>query len=614
MSKLTADRPPPINGEDPTSEDTEFAEVFCEIAEMVEKHPSPPKMVLWLSTCRNHYLTLNAQFYDIKRCFGHGSMPSAASIVAYEFVRGRVAEIVPHLSSLGECLAAYEDKNECWSCRQESREFLVRYLASAPGNTQVRIKNALFKVKTSDGDFNGDGNHWPAKYVELNDDEVPALLEKQRVLSCAALRVRGILDVGQAVVRYARELQMAAEELFANAMDVSPAWETVLGAFSKSKDNLQLVTGERSSAGIHHYHWNGQHLRLPATAPSSDDFEVIVKDFGKMLDGIQRDVHCSLLEHFRPNQARPPLPKIFKIDLTPPAEQRTGIELSLTHHSFDQRSLEEVVIAVASVGVPPECYRENETRLKDECRGKLRTAASVLLRQAASAGAHVLVLPELFIPSSDSGAFFQEVAKGKVICIAGIEGGRHERSGLDFNTVGVQFPGRPLVEQYKHFPSKYEHDRLFAKGGIHLFENTEIGNFAVVICSDYRESNALDVLQRGAKQLDFLFVCANNPRPEHFQHMAIADSYRLYSTIVVSDSHATNGGAPQGSCVVQPRTENPLIKPKPGDVIDLSAEVASLGSVKPELHIYRLSPGSFARKRGMQAREFAPCPFSRRLV
>ncbi len=612
MSKLTADRPPSINGEDPTSEDTEFAEVFCEVAEMVEKHTNPAKMILWLSTCRNHYLTINAQFFDIKRCFGHGAMPSPASIVAYELDRGRVAEIVPHLSSLGECLAAYEEKSDCWSSRLEYRKFLLEYLENAAGNTQVRIKNALFKVKTSDGDFDGEEYHWPAKYLELNDNEVPMLMGKHHALSIAALRVRGILDICQAMVCYARELQVAAEELFAKAVDVNPAWIKLLEAFSESKDNLQFVGSERGAAGPHHYQWNEKHLSLPVEAPSSEDFEVIVKDFGGMLDDIQRHVHELLLEHFRPNQARPPLPKIFKIDLTPPVEQRTKIELSATKHSFDQESAEEVVVAVASVGVPPECYKENETRLKDECRGKLRAAASVLLRKAAGAGAHVLVLPELFIPAAESGAFFKEVAKGNVICIAGVEGGRHERSGLDFNTVGVQFPGRPLIEQYKYFPSKYEHDRLFHKGGIHLFENTTIGNFAVVICSDYRESNVLDVLQRGAKQLDFLFVCANNPKPEHFRHMAIADSYRLYSTIVVSDSHATAGGAPEGSCVVQPRTEGPLVAP--ATAIDLSAEIAPLGSVNPELHIYRLSPGSFARKRCMQTREFAPCPFSRRLV
>jgi predicted amidohydrolase len=147
----------------------------------------------------------------------------------------------------------------------------------------------------------------------------------------------------------------------------------------------------------------------------------------------------------------------------------------------------------------------------------------------------VIVFPELCLPQNHSTDTLALADQHNITIVAGLEA--EWSNGRYSNIVAVRIPQtRQTMYQYKSFSSNDEPEKLLAKGGQIIFANTAVGTFSVVICSDYRACETMQVIEQCGMFIDFLLVCSMNPYPEAFQCFAMSDSRRLHSFVVIANN------------------------------------------------------------------------------
>ncbi|MFA6563761.1 MAG: nitrilase-related carbon-nitrogen hydrolase [Verrucomicrobiia bacterium] len=609
-----------------TQGDLVYADAFAQVAEVLHDSGELENLTLLLSTCRNAYLTVNALFVDLTMVLGRGSNRSLIERALYHLQQREVGKASDSLDGVSMGLNIFDQKLRVWNNREVLQAKLQSTLGAKPLAVRSRFERLMHSVWTRDPSTD---QKWLPKYYEFSTVEPDAMKRLLEVLHSS----REVLGAVVAVARVMVALPGVSAEALATATN------------QEQLNLLDTAAGRRPPAGPSpKERWDaiGAALRLHAALlemkiESGDDGEIVVWQddkgaaanlalqpapnatglplLGAFLDHLGRQVSLAYnrLLVFRPNIALPPLPKVFKVDLTEPVKQAEATPLPAVRvRPCGERLPQRVKIALPQVGIPKSFYNFSDFKFVEGCAHaqEVEHVAEAMITKAAESGANAIIFPEYFLPRAAAQSLAQRASDAGLVIVGGLEGALGGGARL-INEVIIQLPGeRRWEHQRKQDASVYE-PTLTPTDQLVLMQNTSIGTFGVVVCSDYLHWNVPAALADKTRELHFLFVCCCNPNPDLFTQLAVADSARLYCHVVIANN-CVDGADPakassRGTLVCSPKTRDPVLKPLQSIPLNLR-----LDGVDAALTVYDVSVEDILTSRTRNAHGYLPIPTLRK--
>jgi predicted amidohydrolase len=607
--------------------DRDFAAAFEAIAELLESAkdssgvPQTERLMLLLSSCRNGYLTVNALFTDLVKVFGYGRSPSLLTACISQLEGGDTAALRKVVGEIHANLAFFDDKLAVWECRDSLRRILETTLAALPRLQRDQAKAIIHSVRQRSRHSKSSG--WNRVYYELSTDEPSFVAEKLHTLHEVRDTARGIAEVAISLVPLVdgygtADIERSQRTLFSGTSEYAPAadWPAVFQTLWRNAEALGL--SKHTSGSEQTIAWQGSageehHVSEDDPKKASRLTTLLVS---RLRECEQRSYER--LATFKPNIGEPPLPEPYRIDLTHPSPVISREDDAITVNPKDVRAamMPAITIALPHFGIPLNYYNRDFFRYNTEPqREEVHIVAIAALKAAANHGANAIVFPEYFLPRCCIDEIAAVATEHNLIVIAGLEGDRVQDKL--HNEAMIFFPQtKETVFQSKHRSSGYEPVSLYSAKQHTVFRRTPIGTFAVIVCSDYLESDILDAIRRCASELHLLVVCACNPHPDLFSRFGVADACRLYSYVVIANNCTSSGdptsASARGSVICEPFRDSHSMVRETGDTVPL--EGTRLAGVVPAIQLFPLDLESLVQgiRNVKPEREFFPVPHCRR--
>ena len=313
---------------------------------------------------------------------------------------------------------------------------------------------------------------------------------------------------------------------------------------------------------------------------------------------------------FKPNVSSRPMPAVFDVLL--PVNRPSPVNADIQSLTLDRkacggarRTPNAGKVALAHLTVPVSELNLNDYAFTEEAtRDLVEKDFFKAVRAAKASDCLALVFPEYSIPEKLRGGLLEIASSNGMTIIGGFEGSWRDSKLAD--EVFIAIPGEPsLYHQFKHSPSLEEQSpaNIFHDGSLRLFTNSPIGDFAVVVCSDFLETATLDAWSLAGPLPDILFVVARNNYPDLYEHFAVTDSFRLYCSVVVCNVRDDpKPAASDGTFVVSPRKDK---------AVDWGENVAVDGTYLKKITVHDIPFSSLrARERGKPVSPFFAVPRS----
>ena len=568
----------PVDGTPET--DFEYAQRFVDLATAIDGCARSDDVAVLLSTCRNHWMTTNAVFLDLKRALGAGDYPDSISTALYEIGRGRAEATIENLDKAAEYLAYARGKLRAWGDRTELYEQLSESVERLGGISSARVKSLLQEQRETA----------PApeavehiKYLVLSDREEPSCMESLRRLTTVADALEAIHVVAKEVA-----LMQASEQ--------GSLFNQEVGEDEPPKRLTELLAAELSAWELEE--GGGTTIRFGDDSSLEADLSLLDPEAWRALVGHlcavcrKRLVGAQeLLVDFRANSARPPMPEPYIVDLTPKHYAGTAktYEVEVTRVPGGVTP-NHAKVALLKWGIPGDAFNLTEM-CRFERPGHVGAAGDVIRAAVAGAAendAAFLIMPEVCVPEEMVDTLGRQAEEFGVGIIAGREHwAQHDGRTVNEALIHVPRLANP-IRQRKQEPSAAEHreERFAADRVLRVIGGTALGRMLVVVCSDYLEH---DVVTRAwlDQHIDTLVVCARNPNPAVFERLAMADAIREYCNVIVVNSFpGDDAGAPPsgaGTVVAVPRRDEPLL-----ELDEQPLEVEWAQTPKPSLAIAEL--------------------------
>ncbi len=593
--------------------DTHLAADFQVIAELVERCvPSSEQALLLLTTCRNHLMTVNAVFVDIREVVGASTLPSPLGQAARAYQAGdwhqaaKPIRVVRELLGIGKAkLATWDERQRLSGLIDETIETFAQVdrdrIRALLGLNLDRTRGVPLALRPTDYD--------PSVTAPYAEDLLGTLrrgVDSLDAISGLAMHLGTSLQLG------ALKGKDSASQLFE-----LPELEEDRQRVERSLLSVRsILTGDV---------WRGtpvpdsSRISLPGHGEFDLDEQVDRRDLvaiiASRLARTGDDVRADLKIHFSSNSARAPMPAPFVIDLAPPI---TANELNLATDRVDAGGGHvggSIRVAALRCGIAEDWY-EADNSAYQIVPAKVDILVQLLrqsIREAAANNASMLVLPEVFMPAAAIEIAKQLADEHSMVVVGGVEMHR-EPHGI-VNHALVILPGG-VHEQRKQRPSVYEvrQNEFASDGTVRIFAGTPAGVFAVAICSDYLEHDLLHTLE-SEEHLDLVVVCSRNPNPDVFRYLAASDAYRHYTHVVIANACPATGGVPangDGTLAASPLRDSPFVEPAQEVELGMRAEFEP--SDPPSLSVFELSFDAIAhRKNNRPDRGFlSPSYFARR--
>lgn len=601
-----------------TREDAEWAKTFVTLYKFLDNHPNSEKATLLLSTCRNAYLTANALFADIQELLGGASMSplrSGCELVAQgstdiEKLKKRFQE------SLGT-VAQFDQKFVVWRTRQalmDSIRAQHHVFKEQHPIDAILIDDIISGADVGPAD-QPDGRSAELLKIDLSErshlEPQFEALRKLRDILDAAARL-GLSYSDGLVSPPAPQMTLIEEE---EVTPKVPAEERtsvfcagrlarICGWTATDQDSALQVRIEPTYARPH----NAQ--ALTPILISQDHQSVASAAVATLLREALYSAHAIALAKFKPNVSVPPMPAVFEIALPVPRPTLSGsaiqsLRLDRVLCSSAHRPPNHGKIALANLAVPVGRLNTTDYAFTDMAVSELIEADfNKAVHSAAEQGCLAIAFPEYSIPRAMHERLLDIANRNKLVVIGGFEGQWQTDKLCD--EVFVAIPGEPrLYHQYKQSPSleepqpaTFHHD-----GVLRLFCNSPIGDFAIIVCSDYLEAATFDAWTLDGPLPDVLFVIARNQYADLYKNFAIADSFRLYCCVAVCNVLDSDAGATsEGTFVVTPEKAAP---------VQLGSTVIVAGTFLSGISVHEISFEAIrARERGKPAKNFFAVPRS----
>lgn len=552
-----------------TQQDAEWATTFEKLYLFLKGFRNSEAVTLLLSTCRNAYMTANALFVDLQVLLGDAQNPSGlrggCELLSQKREAARVRE---RFGRAKQTVAEFESKLEVWNSRHQLlaqvRHELGR-LAEIDPAAAVRLEALIDETQVPDPEL-ADG--WSVQLIKLDPAEQPHLQIYFDELS----RLHGILRIatllGLALADAIREEEPAQSDWITPGQQADP-----LNAKAAQLQVWEHVAKLADACG-----WHGREIDAslvvhvtrgyprPTNAAQVDTVTVtktvdpiLLREEADLVADLIREclyfVHFKTCDFFHPNVGTAPMPDLFQIKLPPPgrtpmAGYSDRLKVEVERCSSRVAPPNSVKIALAHLAVPMGHLNQNSFRLDADLHTDIEGDARRAIIAAAEEGCQAVAFPEYSLPKRFCEGLLRFATEKNVVVIAGLEGEWLDNKKLRDRVV-VAIPNEHRLHyQVKQFPSQDEpvFDSFFRDEKLHLFAGTPIGDFAVVVCSDFLQLTTLQAWQSDGPLPDIVFVIARNPYPDLYKSFAQADAHRLYACVAISnvldrDGKATNAGS-----------------------------------------------------------------------
>lgn len=553
----------------PSRDDIEWAEGFKALNSLLKLCKSSEKAALLLSTCRNAYLTVNALFAELQVVLGGASDPSALRGASELILRGAESKrIWERVGRALQVLHEFELKRAVWT----NREGIWKDIESASSRLEQADRLAKDRAAIFLGapKINDRGDGWWHELLAIDLRSQPHLGQYFELLDQVFNILHCSAELGRCVASDLDSDPQASLNLAAGGVDrdepqvlnrvleltkdlaTSCDWVTV-----ETSDTLVIhLTGAyrrpRSSSGI-------DRITFPIVVVEDETFRSIAPSLGTLMREALYVAHARLNEKFKPNVAKPPMPEPFLIDLPQPEPtfqngQVRAIEVERMRCAANSRPTDVVRVAIANLAVPYAEVNKKNLRLSKDIADDVTREVRRALVLAESNKCDVIVFPEYSVPSSMGAELLSAANQKNIVIIAGLDGKYRDEKLCDEALIAI--PGEKIPHfQRKQEPSLEElsRDTFYCDGILRLFSNSPIGDFAVVMCSDWLQLSTLQAWKSEAPLPELLFVVARNPYTELYLNFAKADAVRLYTGIVIANiCDAADGVNCEGSGAVMP--------------------------------------------------------------
>lgn len=530
-----------------SEEDEELADAVKALGDLIEESGCSDSFVLWVSTCRNAFMTINALFVDLRAAVGHGQLYSTIS-TALHLLRAfeHLEAVSEYLDDARLALNEFGRKRECWNKRHEYRKILDSLISQKKHREKQLIHRILFTPRAT----SANDQSWLHQYIQISEADPPRLHPYWSALDRAELTLKRVVDAARLLVAIAESVTSAMEiraseetaPQLLTALDVQAvgaAWHAFEEFGRSSMGNDPLISFRQS--GGHFEMRSADHLWEPLDSIDATDLRQVEERIKLIAAALYRDVevlHSEIAELFKPNAAVAPLPPVFKVDLrdTTPTTNYPSDTVQASVREFGETRPATLSLAICDIPIPAAYYNLSTLKYKtDEYCNEVAGFARRAIIAAGEAKARLVIFPELFLPRSHADSVMELADEYGLVIIAGIEA--EWADGYYSNFVDIRLPAaRETVRQYKAHASNEEPKQLKTRGGQVIFKDTEIGTFSVVICSDFRESDVFHAIENSGALVDLLVVCSMTPYPEIYRHYAIADSHRLHSFVALANN------------------------------------------------------------------------------
>lgn len=562
----------------PTREEIEYAEEFEALSDAIEACPHSDLVAILLSTCRNQWMAANAAVVDLSAPLKSGKSrvgglgegtsrlvgrPDASPIaVSIERLRdGHISDATQRLDEAAGMLSLASDKLNVWDRREELMAELEAAVATLDAKPQARVRAWLSEQRNlqTATDSRAVGEYLALSVAETAEGR--ALLSTVRdAHQRLAAATHVLLSAAKYFASAKAETQPTLLEEAPSSPEASTAWSEFQSAVAKARHE-----GGRPAIEV-----------IGATAPpdtnTSRDRGRLVSELMDRALAVVAETREGLARDLQPNRPRAPLPPPYIIDVTPrhPPSGDHGTQLSVIPYVGRTPEVPSTTrVALLRCGVPKVAYQEGalyQFRRSEatDHPGRAAAIARNAVARAAELDATAVVMPECFVPYDQVESLRESAERAEgLLVVAGVEH-RPDPDGRAVNSALIIAPGMPDIEQRKQRPSVYEvKEYAFAADAtLRVLERTPLGTLAVVVCSDYLESNIVWALASHRPPIDTLVVPTRNPNPDVFSRLASADALRLHANVVIANGDPGHGDAVasgHGTGVVSPKRSDPWL-------------------------------------------------------
>ena len=540
---------------------------------------------LYISTCRNNFLTVNAIFADVKTLLERqGQNPSPLAQLRSSNVLASLKSFDKVEKVVVVAQRAALEKLEVWRRSAEIHPLIFQAIEEC--NLRTSEKDALSELLTTTATVLGGDPVENPVFIELNPVHLSSLDVHLRVL-------KDVLDYSGsllALTRSVRKLGLAnVPDLLGQEASVE-TWNEFFLDLAKVAVQLGGTSGTQEVTFV----YKDKQIILSKDQPDHSSLLNLLQS----LEQKEKSYCAEILEQFPRNVAKRAMPSIFPMIL--PFEQAvagnkssSGVSTRTIDLSCGQ--MRDFSVGCPNFGMPLDWYEKDKRSFTAEGRRLARRLLTELLQHMrAERRCELLLLPEYFVPAEMCESISTFCREQNVIAVYGLEarnstrkpGAIQNHAIVDFSCIFDKLPpdlrsNQGRIEVSKCFPSKFE-PKLDSPRNATVIRQTPVGSFAVVICSDLMEHNVVKAIHDCPTPLSAVFVLAMNPSPGIFAPLAQADATRLHCPVLVSsncvDLKTTSQASCEGTGIATPtrsQNENSSAASTPGQLKTHSAHVSS---------------------------------------
>lgn len=558
----------------PTEEDIRWASQFRSLHLLLKQCPSSEKATLLLSTCRNAYMTVNALFTELQSLMGDAVDPSAIRggaeyLIAKDLdvskLRERFARAIQTVREFELKRQVWADRSDLWQEIERTKEAIATVDPLAAPTVELLLRN----TRIPDQSF-GDGFEHEVLAIDLADrphlGPYFEILDRQKTILGHAAHLGW--SVAAALAAQSRQPQLEfGDTTHSRADEASSASRIpdIIRSLAEACDWLVVRTPQGTAVQLSDNYVRPQNaanrtqIVLPALS-SVDPIDASAADIGFLIREVLYFVHTNLAEAFRPNVAQQPMPSLFSIALPMSVHTQhnggsTPTIVKRIRCSERGEPKDTIRIGLAGLAVPFGKMNGKNYALGADLAKKVSIDVRRAVEAAREAKCDAVVFPEYSVPRAMLTELHNLANLHGMVIVGGLEG--EWLHGKLYDQAAVFIPGEKRTYfQSKQEPSLEEEagDGFYRDGEIKLFSNSPIGNFSVVVCSDFLQLATLRSWRDDAELPEVMFVIARNKYRDLYINFAKADSVRLYTSVVISNvcDDSDEVASANGSCVVMP--------------------------------------------------------------
>ena len=558
-----------------------FGRDFKDLYYFIDRFSEPAKVTLFLSTCRNAYCTLNALFVDIQ-CLLSGDRTKNPPIRygCELLIKGHKSDNAKkHFERARQTIEECNRKRSVWESREQISRDIQNMKEKTRASDPTMADSIGVLINKVDGPNLNLQDGWHSYLLKVDITEQSSLNDEFKELDTAL----NILDLA---TNLGRKVSIIAPVISNDDAQAALPLEAPVDSNTIKKDMEDILRIIRQVAEACAWNCDDQENELIIQSDFSfskraefTDITEFTRPIGLLIRETLYHVHSKICETFVPNTADLPMPDFFRIRLTPPSDFPMG---ATENHSIKlqrvrcapqaDRLTDKPRLALAALAVPRAELKGRALEFEQETAEKIEEDIDRAIQKAADEQCSAILFPEYSVPYSISNEKLLKLANDKKIVIVGGLEGRlegHWNNRKFCNKAVIAIPGEPNIHyQCKQKPSLDEVDKghFYRDGVLHLFSNSPIGDFSVIVCSDLMELDILQVWEPKGRLPELLLIVSRNQHHDIFQSMAIGDSIRLYAGVAianVNDDDSGNDANSEGSCVVMPMRDKPLLDKVP---------------------------------------------------